>query len=67
MPLYMQLFTQYGLKLFDKRFVNIVIEMRKSVKNIATMVENVVAQTNQGYENSKIPVRVKLHCMEAYL
>merc|ERR1712117_506841 len=39
-------------------------EVRKSVKNIATMVENVVAQTNQGYENSKIPVRVKLHCME---
>ena len=35
-------------------------EMRKSVKNIATMVENVVAQTNQGYEDSKIPVRVKL-------
>jgi hypothetical protein len=39
-------------------------EVRKSVKNIATMVENVVAQTNQGYKNSKIPVRVKLHCME---
>ena len=39
-------------------------EMRKSVKNIATMVENVVAQTNQGYENSKILVRVKLHGME---
>merc|ERR1712210_164198 len=26
-------------------------EVRKSVKNIATMVENVVAQTNQGYKN----------------
>ena len=39
-------------------------EMRKCVKNIATMVENVVAQTNQGYENSKILVRVKLHGME---
>ena len=39
-------------------------EMRKSVKNIATMVENVVAQTNQGYENSKNLVRVKLLCME---
>ena len=39
-------------------------EMRKSVKNIATMVENVVAQTNQGYEDSKNLVRVKLHCME---
>ena len=39
-------------------------EVRKSVKNIATMVENVVAQTNQGYENSKIPVKVKLPCME---
>merc|ERR1711934_1055837 len=39
-------------------------EVRKSVKNIATMVKNVVDQTNQGYKNSKIPVRVKLHCME---
>jgi len=39
-------------------------EVKKSVKNIATMVENVVDQTNQGYKNSKIPVRVKLHCME---
>merc|ERR1712180_73697 len=41
-----------------------LIKKGKTVKTIATMVENVVAQTNQGYENSKIPVRVKLHCME---
>ena len=28
------------------------------------MVDNVIAKTNQGYKNSQIPVRVKLHCLE---
>ena len=39
-------------------------EVKKSVKNIKTMVDQVIAVTNQGYINSKIPLRVTLHCME---
>merc|ERR1712226_816852 len=39
-------------------------EVKKSVKNIKTMVDQVIATTNQGYINSKIPLRVVLHCME---
>ena len=38
--------------------------MKKSVKNIKTMVDQVIATTNQGYINSKIPLRVTLHCLE---
>ena len=38
--------------------------MKKSVKNIKTLVDQVIATTNQGYINSKIPLRVTLHCLE---
>ena len=39
-------------------------EVKKGVKNLAKMVENMIGKTNQGYINSKIPIRVKLHCLE---
>ena len=39
-------------------------EVKHQVKNLPTMVDNVIAKTNQGYKNSQIPVRVKLHCLE---
>ena len=39
-------------------------EVNQQVKNLPTMVDNVIAKTNQGYKNSQIPVRVKLHCLE---
>ena len=39
-------------------------EVKQQVKNLPTMVDNVIAKTNQGYKNSQIPVRVKLHCLE---
>ena len=39
-------------------------EVKKANKDVATMVNNIIATTNQGYINSKIPIRVKLHCLE---
>ena len=39
-------------------------EVKKKVKNLPTMVDSVIGKTNQGYINSKIPIRVKLHCLE---
>jgi len=39
-------------------------EVKKKVPNLPTMVDSVIGKTNQGYINSKIPIRVKLHCLE---
>ena len=41
-------------------------EVKKQVKNLPTMVDSdsVIGKTNQGYINSKIPIRIKLHCLE---
>ena len=39
-------------------------EVKKSVKNIKLMVDQVVGTMNQGYKNSKIPIRAVLHCIE---
>ena len=39
-------------------------EVKKSTPDIMAMVEQVIATTNQGYINSKIPLRVVLHCVE---
>merc|ERR1712037_11063 len=39
-------------------------EVRDSVDDLRTFVDQAIATTNQGYINSKIPLRVKLHCLE---
>jgi len=39
-------------------------EVMKANKDVPTMVNNIIATTNQGYINSKIPIRLKLHCLE---
>merc|ERR1719427_2211456 len=39
-------------------------EVKKANKDVPTMVNNIIATTNQGYINSKIPIRLKLHCLE---
>ena len=43
-------------------------EVKKAVGNdikmLKGLVDQVVADTNQGYINSKIPLRITLHCME---
>ena len=39
-------------------------EVKKKVPNLPTMVDSVIGKTNQGYINSKIPIRIRLHCLE---
>ena len=39
-------------------------EVRESVPDLRTMADQVIATTNQGYINSKIPLRASLHCLE---
>merc|ERR1719150_2906746 len=39
-------------------------EVRDAVDDIRTMADQVIATTNQGYINSKIPLRASLHCLE---
>ena len=39
-------------------------EVRESVPDLRTMADQVIATTNQGYINSKIPIRAHLHCSE---
>jgi len=39
-------------------------EVMKANKDVPTMVNNIIATTNQGYINSKIPIRLQLHCLE---
>ena len=39
-------------------------EARHSVDDMRTLAEDMIAKTNQGYINSQIPLRAKLHCME---
>ena len=39
-------------------------EVKNSVDDLKTMADQVLATTNQGYINSEIPLRAKLHCME---
>jgi len=39
-------------------------EARHSVDDMRTLAEDMIAKTNQGYMNSQIPLRAKLHCME---
>merc|ERR1719225_1893290 len=39
-------------------------EVRDSVSDIRAMADQVIATTNQGYINSKIPLRASLHCLE---
>jgi hypothetical protein len=34
-----------------------------STQDIQTFVEQVIAETNEGYANSGVPMRVKLHCL----
>jgi len=41
------------------------IEFAAATEDIDLYVAQVVADTNQGYINSKIPLRVKAHCIEA--
>ena len=39
-------------------------KVKKKVPNLPTMVDSVIGKTNQGYINSKIPIRIRLHCLE---
>jgi len=39
-------------------------EARHSVDDMRTLAEDIIAKTNQGYMNSQIPLKAKLHCME---
>jgi len=39
-------------------------EFAATTPNIRDFVDQVIAETNQGYINSQIPVRAKLHCTE---
>jgi len=39
-------------------------DFKRSTKNIELFVKQVLAETNQIYANSKVPIRVKLHCLE---
>ena len=39
-------------------------EVKNSVDDLKTMADQVLATTNQGYINSEIPLRARLHCME---
>jgi hypothetical protein len=36
---------------------------KRSTRNVAAFVDQVIAETNAGYINSKIPIRIKLHCL----
>ena len=39
-------------------------EVKNAVDDVRALADQVVATTNQGYINSKIPIRVALHCLE---
>jgi len=39
-------------------------EAKHSVDDMRTLAEDIISKTNQGYMNSQIPLRAKLHCME---
>ena len=49
----------YSLKVYY------TIEFGEKTEDIPLFVEQMVSEINQGYINSEIPVRVKLHCIEA--
>jgi hypothetical protein len=36
---------------------------KRSTPNVEAFVEELLAETNAGYINSKIPIRIKLHCL----
>ena len=44
--------------------VYVTSELKESTPDIRTVVEQLIATTNQGYINSKIPLRASLHCLE---
>merc|ERR1719187_1077625 len=37
--------------------------LEASTRDVAAFVDEVIAETNEGYKNSKIPLRAKLHCL----
>eukprot|EP00088_Acartia_fossae_P046338 TRINITY_DN5000_c0_g1_i3.p1 TRINITY_DN5000_c0_g1~~TRINITY_DN5000_c0_g1_i3.p1 ORF type:complete len:381 (+),score=55.28 TRINITY_DN5000_c0_g1_i3:618-1760(+) len=39
-------------------------EVAKTTKDIYGFVEQIVAETNQGYKNSGVPMKLKVHCIE---
>jgi len=38
-------------------------EFKRSTKNVKAFANQVIAETNAGYINSKVPIRIKLHCL----
>jgi hypothetical protein len=38
-------------------------EFKRSTKNVKNFVNQAIAETNAGYMNSKVPIRIKLHCL----
>jgi len=52
----------------DQRVVTFTVTVYYTSKldedtDVPTFVDQVIAETNQGYRNSKVPIRVKLHCL----
>jgi len=39
-------------------------EFAKVTSDIQGFVDQIIAETNQGYKNSKIPLKIKVHCVE---
>ena len=56
-------YTRYFVTQY-KQCTNLNIrEVKKTTPDLETFIDQVIAETNDGYKNSGVPLRVKLHCL----